>query len=71
MEKEKNYYYADQEGAYLRAIDAALERIRRGEYGHCSDCGDLISEKRLEAVPAAELCIACKGKREKLERGGR
>jgi RNA polymerase-binding protein DksA len=71
MEKEKNYYYADQEGAYLRAIDAALERIKRGEYGLCSECGDLISEKRLEAVPAAELCIACKEKKEKLERGGR
>jgi len=71
MEKEKNYYYADQEGAYLRAIEAALERIQRGEYGICSECSDLISEKRLEAVPAAELCINCKEKKEKLERGGR
>lgn len=71
MEKEKNYYYADQEGAYLRAIEAALERIQRGDYGICSECTDLISEKRLEAVPAAELCINCKEKKEKLERGGR
>ncbi|HEY5132296.1 MAG TPA: TraR/DksA C4-type zinc finger protein [Candidatus Krumholzibacteriaceae bacterium] len=69
MEKEKNYYYADQEGQYLKAIEAALERLDRGEYGLCVECGDLISEKRLEAVPAAELCIKCKDKREKLERG--
>jgi RNA polymerase-binding protein DksA len=68
MEKEKNYYYADQEGQYLKAIEAALERIDRGEYGLCIECGDLISQKRLEAVPAAELCIACKDKKEKLER---
>jgi DnaK suppressor protein len=68
MEKEKNYYYADQEGQYLRSIEAALERIESGEYGCCIDCGDLISDKRLEAVPAAELCIACKDKKEKLER---
>jgi RNA polymerase-binding protein DksA len=70
MEKEKNYYYADQEGQYLKAIEAAIERIEKGDYGLCMECGDLISEKRLEAVPAAELCINCKDKKEKLERGG-
>ena len=69
MEKEKNYYYADLEGQYLKAIEAALERIDRGEYGLCVECGDAISEKRLEAVPAVELCINCKDKKEKLERG--
>jgi len=69
MEKEKNYYYADQEGQYLKAIENALERIERGEYGQCIECGDLISQKRLEAVPAAELCINCKDRKEKLERG--
>ena len=69
MEKEKNYYYADQEGQYLKAIEIALARIDSGEYGQCQECLDLISDKRLEAVPAAELCIACKDKKEKLERG--
>jgi RNA polymerase-binding protein DksA len=69
MEKEKNYFYADQEGQYLKAIEAALARIESGEYGQCQECLDLISDKRLEAVPAAELCIACKDKKEKLERG--
>ena len=69
MEKEKNYYYADQEGQYLKAIELALARIESGEYGQCMECSDLISDKRLEAVPAAELCIACKDKKEKLERG--
>jgi len=69
MEKEKNYYYADQEGQYLKSIEAALERLERAEYGLCVECGDLISDKRLEAVPAAELCINCKDKKEKLERG--
>lgn len=68
MEKEKNYYYADQEGQYLKSIEAALERVQSGEYGCCVECGDLINDKRLEAVPAAELCINCKDKKEKLER---
>ncbi len=65
MEKEKNYYYATQEGHYLRSLDEALERIERGEYGNCEDCGVLIGMKRLEAVPSAKLCIDCKSKREK------
>ena len=69
MEKEKNYYYADQEGQYLKAIEAALKRIESGEYGQCQECSELISAKRLEAVPASELCISCKDKKEKLERG--
>ena len=69
MEKEKNYYYASKEGHYLKELDEALELIERGEYGKCVMCGGLISPKRLEAVPAAKLCIECKSKQEKLERG--
>jgi len=69
MEKEKNFYYASQEGHYLRALDEALERIERGEYGFCLECGDLISKKRLDAVPSAKLCVPCKSNQEKQERG--
>ncbi len=65
MEKEKNYYYASQEGHYLKSLDQALERIERGEYGKCLECDDLISLKRLDVVPGAKLCIACKSKHEK------
>lgn len=69
MEKEKNFYYASQEGHYLRSLDNALERMDRGEYGPCEDCGCLISSKRLEAVPGAKLCIECKSKAEQQRRG--
>ena len=69
MEKEKNFYYASQEGHYLRSLDEALERIERGEYGFCLECSDLITTKRLEVVPSAKLCITCKSEREKKERG--
>ncbi|HKY50245.1 MAG TPA: TraR/DksA family transcriptional regulator [Candidatus Limnocylindria bacterium] len=34
-------------------------RIDRGSYGICVDCGDRISEGRLEARPQAARCIAC------------
>jgi RNA polymerase-binding protein DksA len=69
MEKEKNFYYATQEGHYLRSLDEALERMERGSYGKCEDCGELIGMKRLEAVPGARLCIKCKSESEKSKRG--
>ncbi|MHB1341108.1 MAG: TraR/DksA family transcriptional regulator [Coriobacteriia bacterium] len=44
----------------LSQIDAALERMEAGTYGMCKRCGAEIPVERLEAVPAAELCITCK-----------
>jgi DnaK suppressor protein len=45
--------------ATRRAIKAALERIRSGEYGHCGRCGDPIEPRRLQALPWAANCVAC------------
>ena len=44
----------------LRAIEEALERIRRGTYGICADCGRPISRARLNAVPWTRFCLDCK-----------
>lgn len=41
------------------AIDAALARIADGTYGICTRRGEVIGRDRLEARPAAELCIEC------------
>jgi len=43
----------------LREIREALERIDDGEYGHCGECDEPISKKRLEAIPWARHCIEC------------
>lgn len=43
----------------LRLIDSALTRIDRNEYGICVDCGDAISDRRLENFPYAARCIVC------------
>lgn len=45
--------------ASLAAIDAALGRIDDGSYGRCLRRGEPIGRERLEARPAAELCIEC------------
>ncbi|SIS67170.1 transcriptional regulator, TraR/DksA family [Roseivivax lentus] len=43
----------------IRAIDAALERIKAGEYGICRVCGGDISPERLLAVPTTTECRDC------------
>lgn len=42
-------------------IEAALSRIKDGEYGYCAECGEEIAEKRLELSPAVAHCIRCAG----------
>jgi DnaK suppressor protein len=49
----------------LKLIDGALNRIERGEYGICVDCGEPISERRLESFPYAARCIVCQEALEK------
>lgn len=64
MEREKQYMFASREQNYLYHLDLALERIEKGEFGKCVNCGDEIDPNRLEAVPHVRLCINCKSKEE-------
>ena len=43
----------------LSDIDDALAKIENGSYGTCEQCGKPIGDARLEAMPAARLCIKC------------
>lgn len=43
----------------LADLDAAMERIADGSYGHCSSCGDPIPLERLRLLPAVTLCVPC------------
>lgn len=43
----------------LNDIEAALARLKHGEYGLCASCGEPIASKRLEFNPTAVLCIGC------------
>ena len=46
----------------LQAIEEALRRIDAGNYGVCRDCGEMIAEPRLNAIPWTRVCITCKEK---------
>src|SRR5687768_12853609 len=57
--KELLVSMSDNDRQMLELIDEALERIELGKYGKCIHCGQLILEKRLQAVPWARHCLQC------------
>lgn len=40
-------------------INAALERIEKGTFGACTNCGRAIGHARLVAIPYARFCMNC------------
>jgi DnaK suppressor protein len=40
-------------------VAGALRRVEAGTYGQCADCGEVIDERRLRALPATRYCTAC------------
>jgi DnaK suppressor protein len=47
----------------LSDVEAALVKLDNGTFGVCEGCGDPIAPDRLEAKPAARLCMTCASKR--------
>ena len=44
-------------------VEAALVKLDSGTFGVCEGCGQAINPARLEAKPAARLCMECASKR--------
>ena len=55
----------------ITQIDEALHAIRKGTYGICDTCGDLISKARLAVLPFARSCVTCQSETERLIRHAR
>jgi DnaK suppressor protein len=49
-----------------RQILSALERIKKGSFGECIECGEMISARRLFARPSASHCLECQNQKEDL-----
>ena len=43
----------------LKDINETLQKLSEGTYGYCSNCKTPIEEKRLKAMPVANLCFDC------------
>jgi len=56
-----------QDAVLLRKVRAAQARLDEDpdDFGNCTDCGDEIPLGRLKAMPWADLCVDCQGKKDK------
>jgi DnaK suppressor protein len=49
----------------LAEVEQAIKKYGAGTYGICDLCGQPIEPARLEALPHANLCLACKARQAK------
>jgi DnaK suppressor protein len=68
LDRELGISLMEMRNRRRQAIDDALTRLTEGTYGICAECGVEITERRLDAVPFAKLCVECQSKEELLER---
>lgn len=55
----------DRSRRELLQIMRAFERLDRGAYGTCAECGDKIESERLKALPFTEHCAECAARLER------
>jgi RNA polymerase-binding protein DksA len=60
LELEKRLALENRIRMELAKVEHALEKIDKGTYGKCDNCGKAIDPARLEALPQASLCMDCK-----------
>ena len=68
LDRELGISLMEMRNRRRQAIDEALTRLNEGTYGICAEFGVEISERRLEAVPFAKLCVECQAREELLEK---
>jgi len=57
FEREKDLSILEQVEAELADVEHAVRRLDDGTYGTCEVCARPIPDERLEAMPAARLCL--------------
>ena len=67
ISEDLNLRRLDSHRKLLLDIDECLRKIQEGTYGVCEECSEEISQKRLNVIPTATLCIDCKENKEKME----
>lgn len=58
----------DRQRKLISKIDKALDRIADGSYGYCTETGEPISLKRLDARPIATLSLEAQERHERREK---
>ena len=63
--KELMFSKSDTDRQLLQAVVDALSRIDDRSFGDCTNCGEAVDRKRLEAVPWTPLCLSCQEEAER------
>jgi DnaK suppressor protein len=64
--KERRSAMLVQSKRQLQQVEAALQRLDKGTYGKCVQCGATIEPARLRVLPYAALCVRCQERQEAL-----
>jgi DnaK suppressor protein len=59
FEQEFTLSLLQNEEQVLEEIAEALDRIDKGTFGRCEECGGTITKGRLQAVPYTRHCVKC------------
>ncbi len=62
--------FLDRQVNEVRAIEAALTRVKDGNPNECAECGEDIGFARLSVQPTATRCIRCQERFEKSHANG-
>jgi RNA polymerase-binding protein DksA len=60
LELEKRLALENRVRQEMATVEHALDKITKGTYGLCDNCGQPIGLERLEALPQANQCMNCK-----------
>jgi|ADKJ01.1.fsa_nt_gi DnaK suppressor protein len=63
--KEMTQELSDTQRKILDLIVLALDKINKGTYGICENCGKVIEKKRLSILPWVRYCVKCQNNIEK------
>lgn len=63
-----DYSLLEMKYAQYKDIADAFRKLQNNTFGLCEECGEEIDIKRLQVNPLARYCVACKTKKEEIER---
>jgi DnaK suppressor protein len=68
MDQGIDYSLLEMKYEQYKDIADAFRKLQNNTYGLCEECGVEIDIKRLQVNPLARFCIACKTKKEEIEK---
>jgi DnaK suppressor protein len=68
MDQGIDYSLLEMKYEQYKDIADAFRKLQNNTFGLCEECGEEIDIKRLQVNPLARFCIACKTRKEEIER---